>query len=300
MKKWTVAVLSVILAMGITACSKEKEADGGTTTTPPAEQPAGKTEETPAETPKEDALPTVDELIKKSAEASQKMKSFSMETDIKQNIVLGEGESKQEQNVDMAMKVETTMDPMEMYQEMQMDIPGEGKQDIKQYITQNGVYSSVDGKWFQLPEENVKEIMASMEMTTEGPEKQLEQFKSIAKDTKVTEEGDDYILTADVSGDSLKELAKSYMSQAGGTDAQTAAMIEQMDIESLKIIYGVNKESYLPTKSDMDMLMSTEQEGERMSIDMKMKSAFSKHNEIDKIEVPKEALDSAKSPSNVK
>lgn len=300
MKKWTLALLSVILVMGITACSKENGADGGTTNPPTTEQPSGNKEETPGETPKEDALPTVDELIQKSAEASQNMKSFAMDSDIKQNIILGEGESKQEQNIDMAMKIETTLDPMEMVQEITMDVPGEGKQNIKQYITQNGVYSSVDGQWFQLPEESVKEIMASMEMTNEGPEKQLEQFKTIAKDTKVTEEGDSYILTADVSGDSLKELAKSYMSQAGGSNDQTAAMMEQMDIKSMKIVYGVKKDTYLPTKSDVDMVMSMDQEGQSISLDMKMKSTYSKHNEIDKIEVPKEALDGAKSPDNVK
>lgn len=299
MKKWTVALLSVILVMGITACSKDDGADGGTANPPTTEQPSGNNE-TPGESPKEDALPTVDELIQKSAEASQNMKSFAMDADIKQLITIGEGESKQEQNIDMSMKVETTLNPMEMVQEISMDVPGEGKQNIKQYITQNGVYSSVDDQWFQLPEESVKEIMSSMEMTTEGPEKQLEQFKSIAKDTKVSEEGDAYILTADVSGDSLKELAKSYMNQAGGSNDQTAAMMEQMDIKSMKIIYGVKKDTYLPTKSDVDMVMSMDQEGQSISLDMKMKSTYSKHNEIEKIEVPQEALDSAKSPDNVK
>ncbi|WP_422660057.1 DUF6612 family protein [Paenibacillus sp. EC2-1] len=299
MKKWTVALLSVILVMGITACSKDEGADGGTATPPTTEQP-GSNNETPGESPKEDALPTVDELIQKSAEASQNMKSFAMDADIKQMITMSDGKNKQEQNVDMSMKMETTLNPMEMVQEIIMDVPGEGKQNIKQYITQNGVYSSVDGQWFQLPEESVKEIMSSMEMTTEGPEKQLEQFKSIAKDTKVSEEGDAYILTADVSGDSLKELAKSYMNQAGGSNDQTAAMMEQMDIKSMKIIYGVKKDTYLPTKSDVDMVMSMDQEGQSISLDMKMKSTYSKHNEIKKIEVPQEALDGAKSPDNVK
>ncbi|UNK19688.1 hypothetical protein MNQ98_06565 [Paenibacillus sp. N3/727] len=300
MKKWTVALLSVILVMGITACSKEKQTDGGATT-PTTEQPTtGQTKEPPAEAPKEEAFPTVDELIQKSAEASQNMKSFSMDADIKQNIIFGEGESKQEQKVDMAMKVDTTMNPMEMYQEIQMNIPGKGKQYIKQYITQNGVYSSVDGEWFQLSEENVKDIMASMKMTTEGPEKQLEQFKSIVKDTKVSVEGDQYILTANVSGDSLKELAKYYMNQAGGTNTQTAEMMEQMDIKSIKIVYGVKKDTYLPTKSDMHMIMSMSQAEQSVSVDMKMNSTFSKHNEIENIEIPKEALNSAKSPVNVK
>ncbi|WP_106768633.1 DUF6612 family protein [Paenibacillus faecalis] len=299
MKKWTVALFSVILAAGITACSTEKGANDGNAT-PPAEQGSGQTKETPSDAPKEQALPTVEELITKSAEASQKMKSFSMDTVIKQNIVIGEGESKQEQNINMSMKVDATMKPMEMYQEMQMEVPGQGKQDIKQYVTQKGVYTSMGDEWFQLPEEHVKDIKASMEMTTEGPEKQLEQFKSIAQDTKVSEEGDLYILNADVSGDNLKELAKSYMSQTGGTDDQTAAMIEQMDIKSMKIVHGVNKETYLPAKSEVEMVMSMGEAEQSVSVDMKMNSTFSKHNEIEKIEVPKEAQEGAKSLDDAK
>ena len=291
MKKWTAGLLSVILVMGITACSKDKEAEKATTP-PAAEQPAaGKTDETKAEAPKEAAVPSADELIQKSAEASQKMKSFSMDSDIKQNIVISAGESKQEQKVNISMKIDTTLDPMEMYQEMKMEMPGQGTQDIKQYITQKGIYSQVGGQWVQIPKEQEQQILDSMKMTTQGPEKQLEQFKTISKDAKVSEEGDQYILTADVSGDNLKELAKTYMGQAGG---EAAAMLEQMNIKSMKITLGVNKETYFATKTDLNMVMEMEQEGQKVSLEMEMTSGLSKHNEIDKIEVPKEALDGAK------
>ncbi|UNK18823.1 hypothetical protein MNQ98_01880 [Paenibacillus sp. N3/727] len=290
MKKWTAGLLSVILVMGITACSKDKDKEAESAATPPAaEQPAtGKTDET-----KTGAAPSVDELIQKSAEASQKMKSFSMDSDIKQNIVVSAGESKQEQKVNISMKIDTTLDPLEMYQEMKMEMPGQGTQDIKQYITQKGIYSQVDGQWVQIPKEQEQEILDSMKATTQGPEKQLEQFRTIAKDAKVSEEGDQYILTADVSGDNLKELAKTYMGQAGGENEQTAAMLEQMNIKSMKITIGMNKDTYFPTKTDMNMVMEMEQEGQKVSLEMEMTSGLSKHNEVDKIEVPQEALDSA-------
>ncbi|MGM1046451.1 hypothetical protein SAMN05661091_5638 [Paenibacillus uliginis N3/975] len=289
MKKWTAGLLSVILVMGITACSKDKDKEAESAATPPAaEQPAaGKTDDAKTE------APSVDELIQKSAEASQKMKSFSMDSDIKQNIVVSAGESKQEQKVNISMKIDTTLDPLEMYQEMKMEMPGQGTQDIKQYITQKGIYSQVDGQWVQIPKEQEQEILDSMKAATQGPEKQLEQFKTIAKDAKVSEEGDQYILTADVSGDNLKELAKTYMGQAGGADEQTAAMLEQMNIKSMKITIGMNKDTYFPTKTDMNMVMEMEQEGQKVSLEMEMTSGLSKHNEIDKIEVPQEALDSA-------
>lgn len=287
MKKWTAGLLSVILVMGMTACNKDdnKDANGGAGNTPNAEQP-GKGSEAP-----KDAVPTVDELIQKSAEASKGLKSFSMDSDIKQNIKVNVGETKEETKVDMSMKMDTTTEPMEMYQELDVNMAGE-KQHMKQYITQKGVFANVDGQWVEVPEEEAKQFQNSLAATAEAPEKQLEQFKKISKDTKVSEEGDQYILTADVSGDNLKELAKSYMSQTGGNNEQTEMMMEQMNIKSMKVIFGVNKTTYLPTKTDMDMVMEMEQDGQKISLEMAMKSTISKHNEVKKIEVPAEALGS--------
>ena len=257
--------------------------------TPPAtEQGTTPSTETPAkEEPKEDALPTADELLQKSAEASQNLKSFAMKADVKQHIVV-EGEEKQEQDVNMSLDSELTLEPVEMMQNVVMDSP-EGKVEMKQYITEDGIYMLMDGQWMQVPKESEQEIRDSLDPSSASPEQQVEQFKTLAKDFKVTEDGDTYVLTADVSGDNLKELAKSMMSQAGN-DPQMEAMMDQMDIKSIHIIYGVQKESYLPATTDLDMVMAMEAEGQKVSLDMKMKSTYSKHNEISKIEVPKEAL----------
>lgn len=40
--------------------------------------------------------------------------------------------------------------------------------------------------------------------------------------------------------------------------------------------------------------MNMEQEGQKMTMDMKMNSTFSNHNNVENIEVPQEMLDSAK------
>lgn len=288
MKKWTAALLGAILVMSMTACGKDNKAADDAATPPATEQGTTPSTETPAkEEPKEDALPTADELLQKSAEASQNLKSFAMKADVKQHIVV-EGEEKQEQDVNMSLDSELTLEPVEMMQNVVMDSP-EGKVEMKQYITEDGIYMLMDGQWMQVPKESEQEIRDGLDMSSASPEQQVEQFKTLAKDFKVTEDGDTYVLTADVSGDNLKELAKSMMSQAGN-DPQMEAMMDQMDIKSIHIIYGVQKESYLPATTDLDMVMAMEAEGQKVSLDMKMKSTYSKHNEISKIEVPKEAL----------
>ncbi|WP_138224913.1 DUF6612 family protein [Paenibacillus algicola] len=300
MKKWTTGLLSVILAFGLAACSSDNEAEEAGTATPPAntEQPAenGETVTEPAEAPAEEMTetPTVDELIQKSAEAGENLKSFSMTSDIEQNISLGE----EQQNINIQMMVDTTMDPMQMYQEMTMDMGEQGSQELKQYILEDSVYSGVEGEWYKMPDAEAKQIIDSMAMTSQSPEQQLEQFKTIAEDTEISEDGDHYVLTADVSGDSLKELAQTYMNQTGGSDAQTQAMLEQMDIKSMKIVFGIHKETYLPMESTVDMVMEMAEGDQKITLEMNMTSDYSKHNEIEKIEVPQEVLDSAKTMDN--
>lgn len=284
MKKWTAVLLGAILIMSMAACGKDDKAADGATTTTPTEQ--GSSQTPPAdEKPKEDALPSADELLQKTAEASKNLKSFAMKGDIKQHIVV-EGAEKQEQNVNMVIDSELTLEPVEMMQDFVMDSP-EGKVEMKQYITEEGIYMQMGDQWMQLPQESEKEIRDGLDMGNLNPEQQLQEFKAIAKDFKVTEEGDVYVLTADVSGDGLKELAKSMMNQAN--DPQMEAMMDQMELKNMHIIYGIQKESFLPVTTDLDMVMLMEAEGEKVTLDMKMKSSYSKHNEISKIEVPEEA-----------
>jgi len=56
----------------------------------------------------------------------------------------------------------------------------------------------------------------------------------------------------------------------------------------------VNKETYLPVGTDVNMVMEMEQEGQKITMNMKMTSTFSNHNQVEAIEIPQEALDSAK------
>ncbi|MFM1654644.1 DUF6612 family protein [Brevibacillus sp. B_LB10_24] len=278
MKKFTLTLLGAILALGITACG-----DKGTNGTNTNNQ---------GETQTEKAI-TVDELLTKSAEASQKLNSFSMEANMNQNITIAQGDQKQEQKIDIAMKADANKEPFGMYQEMKMSMPGQGEQDIKQYITKEAIYTQVQGNWVKLPDEMIGNMIQALEESAK-PEKQLEQFKSIAKDMKVAEDGDKYVMTGDLSGDGLKDLAKSLMSQAGsGEDQQALEMIEKMNIKNIKVTYAVNKDSFLPVQSDIDMVMEMEEGGQKISMDIAMKSSFSKYNEVGEIKVPQEVVDSA-------
>ncbi|WCF09291.1 hypothetical protein NDS46_05160 [Paenibacillus thiaminolyticus] len=283
MKKWTLALLGAILALGITACG-DKGASGEATEATNAEKPAEtQTESAPAV--------TADELLTKMVEASQKLKSFAIDGVISQNITATLGDEKQEQNFYISIKTEFNKEPLGMYQEMKMSMPGQGIQEIKQYIAKDAIYTGVDGEWVKLPDEVIGDMVAQAEASAKI-ENEMELFKPFAKDMKVAEEEDKYVMSAELSGDGFKKLANALMSLLGSDDdAQSQAMMEQMDIKTVKVMYAVNKESFLPLLSDVNMTMETEHYGETFSVYMVIKSFYS-YDEVGEIKVPQEVLDS--------
>lgn len=291
MKKWTAALLGAILVLGMTACSSDKDANGGAANNTAGNEAVNQTADA-ADNASSKAVPTVDEFMTKVAEASNKIKSFSMELDTTQNIVVTVDGQTQEQKSVIKGTSDYVKEPLAMYQNIEMDMGELGKQNVEQYITKDGVYSKQNDTWMKLPDEMRDQLMQTAEQSA-NPEAQLEQFKSIASDAKITEEGDEYLMSADLSGDGVKDLAKSLMSQSGGQNEQTAALLDQMELKNIKISYSVNKETYLPNKTDIEMAMDMEVEGQKVSLDMKMGSTFSKYDEISSIEVPQEAIDNA-------
>lgn len=292
MKKLTAVLLGAVLLVGITACGKEKEAANANANTPAPTNANASANEAPS-AQAADALPTIDELITKSSEASKDLKSFKMDADIEQKMTIVQGEQEMKQDINIAMTMDVQQDPIAIYQEMTMDMGEAGKTEVKQYVTNDGIYTLADDTWVKLPNEMMADMVAQMEAAA-NPEAQLEQFKAIAEDSKVTEEGDEYIMSADLSGEGLKELAKNLMSQSGGGSAEeTAAMMEMMNIKNIKISNTINKETYLPTKSDVYMEMDMDVEGQSISMVMVMKSTISKQNELEEIKVPQEVIDTA-------
>lgn len=290
MRKWTSMLLTVPLLLSITACGQKGEVAPAGASQPAAgmNQPTATSK---VETTK--GMPTVEELIKKTSEASQKLKSYSMDTKMDQNISVTVDGKKQDQKVNMNMKTDVIQEPIAMYQEIKMAMPGNGQtQDIKQYITQEGIYMQSQGTWTKLPDNTKDQLMATIKNQA-SPDKQLEQFNSITKDTKVTEDGGNYVMSATISGDSVKELAKKLMNSSGSNNPQMNAMMEQMNIKSMKMTYAIKKDEYIPMSMNVEMTMDMDQQGQKISMDMKMDNTFSNHNKVAEIKVPAEALKSA-------
>lgn len=261
MKKWAGLLLTLVLAVSITACGSTG--------------------------------PTLDELIKQAKDAKE-LKSYDMDISSKQVIKMEQGEQKQEQNVDLTMKAEYVADPVQMHIITNID-SGEQKQDIEQYVTKDGMYVLVNGAWMHTKDASIDEVLKSTEGNADVSQ-QLEQFKTIGDQAKITAEGNNYVIKADVSGDKVKELAKEFMTKNAGAaanGAQVSQMLDMMNITEMKMTTTVQKDTLYPVSSKVKLVMNMEQEGQKMAMDMDMDIKFTKHNEITEIKIPQEALDSA-------
>lgn len=294
MKKWKCSIIGMILVLMLAACGTENqevtptdEADTGATTgadnieestEPPVEEASGE-------------IPTAEELLKQVSESSSSIESYSMDTNITQNITMAVEGQEQSQDVEMNMKQDMVLSPIAVYQEITTSMPElGGDQEIMQYITEEAIYSQVDGSWMKLPQESIGPLVEQFKAQGSAAE-QYDQLNSIASEIEVTEEGELYWLKANLSGDGVKDLAQEMIAQQGAADPQMAAMMEQMDIKSIDLSYSVNKETYYPADMTYNMEMSMEMEGQNVTIVMAMDGSFSEYNELDGIEIPQEVLD---------
>lgn len=277
MKKWIAALLSALLILGATACGGgEKKTEGDK---PTSGQSANK---------ESAAKPTAEELIQKAADASKSVKSYSKEIEIKQtgtSTIKGE---KQDLKQAAKLKADFIKDPLQTYQEIKMSGTNQKDQEAKRYITNDGIYE-YEREWRERPNKDKEEQMADLLHL----EKPLEKVKDVAKDIKIAEEGNDYILTAELSGNDQKDLIKSHFEQFVNVE-KLIKLVEKMDIKTAKFKYAIHKNTFLPTKYETDLTLNLEEKEETFSGQFTITNTISKHNEVGEIKVPQEVLDAVK------
>jgi predicted flap endonuclease-1-like 5' DNA nuclease len=295
MNKWRFLLLSVVILLSISACGNKEGAPISATNAPVATVIIGGAalaKSTDIKVVNTNGLPSAMELIEHTSKATQGLKSFTMDTSINQDITMNSGETKQSQKMKMNTKSDIIKEPMQVYQEITTTISGVGQM-MKQYLSEAGVFTQIGGVWTKMPDAQ-KDQLISVALVQAKPEKQLELFEKITKDTKISEEGTNYVMIADVSGDSIKELAQSLLPNSGDASVDMTKLLEQMNISSLKMKYLISKKDYLPVQVSVDMVMSLEQEGQQMAMNMKTESRFSNLNKVGEISIPQEAMDAVK------
>ncbi|WHX50238.1 hypothetical protein QNH46_06120 [Paenibacillus woosongensis] len=287
MTKFTAVLLGAMLLVNITACGKENEA--GSANTPATNAGIHKAGSALAEDP----LPTADELITRSSEATKALKSYSMQGNVDQKMTVKQGDQEASNNTKTVMMIDVQQKPFAIYQDLEMDAGEEGETEIKQYITNEGIYILTDDAWVRIPKVVQEGLISRMEQAS-SLEARLENFKLMNKDVTVIEEGDEYILSADLSGDEYKELAASLIGQAAiDKEEEMAAMLEMLTIKRIKLSNAIDKETYLPTRIDMYLELEMEIEDQFTLWVMSSNGQISNHNALDEIKIPQDVIDSA-------
>lgn len=203
-----------------------------------------------------------------------------------------QGDQETSNNTKAVMMIDVQQKSFAIYQELENDAGEEGKTVIKQYIT-NEVYILTDGAWVRIPKV-VQEGLISRMQQASSLEARLENFKLMNKEVTVTEEEDEYILSADLSGDEYKKLAASLIGQVAiGKEEEMAAMLEVLTIKGIKLSNAIDKETYLPTRIDMYLELEMEIEDQFTLWVMSSNGQISNHNVLDEIKIPQDVIDSA-------
>ncbi|WP_046226774.1 DUF6612 family protein [Paenibacillus dauci] len=284
MKKFSVVLLGAAVAVSLAACGNSQEA---------AKTPASNT--APATEAATTAVPTADELLTKASEAAAKVKSYAADAVIKQDITVSVDGKEQKMQNENSTTMEVVQEPMSAHMNISTKVVQGGQnQEQKQelYITNDAVYLNANDTWQKAPESAKQQFVDLIKQ--QGTIKDtIERMKSMASDTKVTDEGDHYNLVATLTGDKVKEQAQKFLS-GDAANAQMAEMMKQMNIHDMDVTYMIDKETSNLTGAAVKMTMDMDQQGQKMNLVMDMDSKYSKYNELDKIEVPADVVKSAK------
>lgn len=297
MKKWLKGLAIVMLALALSACNSKEEPKTETA----ADPEPNTNEETAKETQKEEEAKEQEELTpmevyKKAMKASEEMKSMHARMNIQQKIDVPSEELSMDSKITMDMDM--ILEPLAMYQKMNMDMGDQGSMDTEIYMTEAGffMFDPASEQWLKFPKEMSDDMIAQMGGNTD-PTPDMEMFKEFTDDFKLNQTDDEYVLTLTAEGEKFNSLIKDAIAESmpAGMEMgeEEVEFMENMNVKSLKFEIFIDKETFQTNAFYMDMDMTMTIEGQEMHIIQHMKSNMSKINEIEKIEVPQKVTENA-------
>ena len=283
MKNWMKGLATGILVLGLGACS--------TTAETKTDLDTGKKVEI-----ENKSKVTAQEVYKKTIAVAEEQKSMHAKMEIDQLIKVPSQELEMISKIKMDMDM--IMEPLSMYQKMNMDMGEQGKLDAEIYMTDAGFFMNEpgSGEWIKLPDEMYEGMIGQMGGGAD-PTLDMNMFKEFADDFKFEQTEDAYILTLSASGDKFSKLFKAVATEnmpAGlEMNEEQAEVMENMEVKSLDYEIFIDKKTFYTNAFNMKMDMTMKVEGQEMHIDQKVNAGISNINKIDKIEVPQEVLDNA-------
>lgn len=282
MKKILSTLAGFILIVILTACNQ---------TAKPVNESAPETNDESAVAEKPIEL-TLEEVIKKSTEANNNLKSFAVKMNVDQHMTSSDqDEMNMETQSDIEMNV--VLNPMAFHQKISMTL-GEEAFVTESYFSEQGMFflEPSGQQWMKFPQE-MTDAFLQMSGQQSNPIEELKKLQKFVDDFTFEQDETNYILTLKAAGDEFSEFIKELATEALPTEMAQEDMMNSMKINSIKYKFLIDKESFYPVSLDMEMDMEINAEDQTIVMKQKMSGNYTKHNQVDAITVPQNVIDSA-------
>lgn len=243
---------------------------------------------------------TLEQVYEKTIERQQELKSAKAEMEIDQTIGVESEEGSFDMTSTSNFNMDMVIDPMQLYLEgttsmVDSETGEEMKAPIEMYMTQSDgfyLYEETAGGWLKLPQEEFAALMNQTGIQND-PSEQLRQLEQFVEDFTFEQNDDEYILTLDADGEKFKEFVLEQAKTAMGSEEAMLGSMDGMKIEDAQYVFNIDKKTFDMNNMKMDMGMTMEQEGGKITIDQSAIVDYSDFNKIDTITIPQEVIDNA-------
>lgn len=249
---------------------------------------------------------SAEDVYSKAMDAAEEMESAEATMDMTQTMDFGDEGS---MDVDSSYDMEMTMDPLAMHMDGTTSIGGDddtagmsglGDMDMELYMVDDMMYmyNGMMGSWMKMDGADV-DMIEELAGQQPDPAEQIEMIEDYMDDISFEESDDAYVLTLKADGDEFDELFQEMLEEnmsgemLGEMGAEEQEMLDNMEIHSMSMEIGIDKDSYDMKTYDVDMDMTMKIAGEEMNISQTLKSEYSNINNVDPIEVPDDVKDEA-------
>jgi hypothetical protein len=236
---------------------------------------------------------TLEQVIHKSKEASDKVKSFAMKTEIQQDI-----KSTQEEPVKLhsAIDMSVVNEPFVFYQKLTTEMEPENEPyETEAYFTVDGMYffEKESETWMKFPAEMSDQLLRMSGEKT-NPAEELNRVQEYVDDFSFTQNNSSYLIHFTSSKERFNDFFKEIINEtipnqlAGDNNVLNTLKFSEVTYE-----LDIDKKTYLPSKLRVSMNIELETEGQSIKLRQEMKSHYSNYNKIGEIKIPQEAIDTA-------
>ncbi len=286
MKKTLTILTGFLMVLMLAACSETAKPVSETESGNESNKNEAKTEET--------SELTLEEVLTKSTEASEDLKSFSVKMDMSQNI--SSDSEEESMSIDSVIDMDVTTDPIAFYQKMTMSMGGaEESYDIESYFTEDGMflYDAEGEQWMKFPKEMSDDLLQMSSQQT-NPGEELKKLQEFVDDFTFEQDAKSYILKLKANGEKFNDFVKETAQETLPAElAANGEMLENMKINGVEYEIVINKETFYPSILNMVMEMEITAEGQTIAMKQNMNGQYSNYNKADAITVPQEVIDTA-------